>query len=88
MTVHRLESEPKAKQVTFKETEMVLALTDGRTHPVPLDWYPSLKLAPRSIREDYALVHDGLYVEWQPLGLTLLVSALLVARGPLQRWDQ
>lgn len=92
MTTLILEKEPIAAHVQITETDLVIALTDGRTLSVPLDWYPRLAHATVEERRHWQLLGDGYAIEWPDLDEHIGVEGLLAGRRSgesersFQRW--
>ena len=92
MTTLILEKEPIAAHVQITETDLVIALTDGRTLSVPLYWYPRLTHATVEERRHWQLLGDGYAIEWPDLDEHIGVEGLLAGRRSgesersFQRW--
>jgi len=71
------EPDPRAKEVTFTEDEMCVALADGRRVSVPLAWFPRLLRASPDERANYDLLGDGVGIHWPDLDEDLSVAGLL-----------
>lgn len=69
--------------ITFSDTRMTVALSDGRTLGVPLSWFPRLSGATRKQLENYELSPFGLH--WEELDEDISVAGLLAGRGDQTR---
>jgi Protein of unknown function (DUF2442) len=87
VTTSDVADHPKAKAIEFDNERLVIHIDDGRSLGIPLNWYPQLRDASSVVRNAWEPVLDGLLVRWPSLDLTLLVSALLKARGPIAPWE-
>ena len=92
MTTLTLEKEPAAAKVAIRDEKLMLALVDGRTLAVPLDWYPRLVHASRKERHNWVLLGNGYAIEWPDLDEHIGVQGLLAgrrsgeSRKSLERW--
>jgi hypothetical protein len=77
----------RARAVRFEPESFVLLLEDGRSLSIPLDWYPKLRDAAPEQRDNWTLVHDGLFVAWAALDYLLFVNSLLTSTRPLSEDD-
>ena len=77
MTTSAIETTPRATDVSFNATELVVHLVDGRTIIVPLNWYPRLLNATPEQRAEYRLIGDGEYINWPQIDEDLTVAGLL-----------
>ena len=72
-----------AKDVTFTDDALVVALADGRTISVPLDWYPRLQRATAAQRSNWELIGDGYGIHWPDVDEDISVRGLLLGnRSP------
>jgi len=72
-----IEVHPLAQQVSFTDSDMVVALVDGRTVSVPIIWFPRLASASRQQLENYEILADGEGIHWPDVDEDLSVSGLL-----------
>lgn len=77
MSFLKSERQPAATKVTFTDSAMTVALTDGRTVSIPLSWFDSLATATRNQLEDYQIIGDGEGIHWPQLDEDLSVAGLL-----------
>jgi hypothetical protein len=70
-------SEPTATDVWFDADMLHLRLLDGREIAVPLEWFPRLRDASESQRNNWRLIGRGTGVHWEDLDEDLSVPALL-----------
>lgn len=80
MTTLTLETEPIAHQVSITEENLIVALVDGRSLSIPLDWYPRLQQATPQERQNWELLGDGYAIEWADLDEHIGVEGLLAGR--------
>ncbi len=69
-----------AKEVTCTEDTLIVALTDGRTISVPLDWYPRLRRATPAQRANWELIGAGYGIHWPEIDEDISVRGLLLGR--------
>lgn len=83
--VHRTRNKPQ--RVTFTNDLVIIDLADGRAISMPLDFYPRLKAATKSQRENYKLYHVS--VNWEELDegidLIAMLTGLYAETVPEQR---
>ena len=72
-----IEPEPLADKVSFTKHELVVALVDGRTISVPLEWFPRLAKASRKQLKTFELIGDGEGIHWPEIDEDLSVAGLL-----------
>jgi hypothetical protein len=72
-----LTSRPGATAVECTDDELIVALSDGRTLPVPLAWFPRLLSATAAERADWRLIGSGEGIHWEALDEDLSVRGLL-----------
>lgn len=78
--------DPRAVSVSVSDEALTVALRDGRTIIVPLDWFPRLASASPAARANHRLIGDGDGVHWPDLDEDVSVSGLLRgAAGGLPR---
>lgn len=70
-------SEPTATDVWFDADMLHLRLLDGREIGVPLEWFPKLRDASDSQRNNWRLIGRGIGIHWEDLDEDLSVPALL-----------
>ena len=68
---------PRALRVEFSPDVMRVALVDGRSLDVPLEWFPRLRDATPGELQDYELMGDGIGIHWPALDEDLSVAGLL-----------
>jgi hypothetical protein len=68
----------RARSVEFTERELVVTLADGRKIATPLDWYPRLKKASASERENYEIMPMGIH--WPAIDEDLSIGGMLKGR--------
>lgn len=70
--------DPRAKEISFSDDELVVLLADGRRIATPLSWFPRLLRSTREQRESYELIGGGAGIHWPVLDEGLSVA------GPLR----
>jgi hypothetical protein len=66
-----------AKSVNFDEEMMRVSLTDGRFISVPSIWFPLLRAATPTQREQYEIGGGGTSLHWPELDEDLSVAGLM-----------
>ena len=69
--------DPRAKEVTVTEDELIVVLADGRRVAVPLAWFPRLLRATPDQRGNFEILGDGVGVHWPDVDEDLSVAGLL-----------
>ena len=83
---------PDAVDVVMSRNTLSVALSDGRTISIPLDWYPRLAHATEAERANWRLVGRGHGVHWEEIDEDISVQGLLVgnpsaeSQSSLERW--
>ena len=67
----------QAVELWFDEVRMVTRLQDGREIAIPLDWFPKLRDATETQRNNWRLIGGGEGIHWPDLDEDILVEALL-----------
>lgn len=75
-----------AESVSFDDSSMWVALTDGRTLGVPLVWFPRLLHATPADRAQVAISAFGLH--WAALDEDISIAGLLAGRGDMSGVSQ
>jgi len=63
--------------VSVSETELTVALDDGRRISAPLAWFPRLLRAKPEQRKSWWLIGDGIGIRWPEIDEDLSVEGLL-----------
>ena len=74
----KIEKDFFASQVWFDDVSLHVALTDGREVKVPLEFYPRLKNAGKSQRENYELIGLGSGIHWPDVDEDLSVAGIVL----------
>jgi hypothetical protein len=69
--------DPRIKEVTLTDDELIVSLADGRRLAVPLVWFPRLLRATTAQRQNYELLGDGVGIHWPDIDEDLSVAGLL-----------
>jgi hypothetical protein len=84
--------EARALQVSVRNDELAVDLSDGRTVVVPLAWFPRLLHGTRQERNRWRLVGRGAGIHWPDLDEDISVEGLLAghpsgeSQRSLKRW--
>ena len=74
------ETTPLAESVAITDTELTVALADGRRISVPLVWFPRLLRATAKQRAHWELMGEGEGIHWPLVDEDLSVEGLLGGR--------
>jgi hypothetical protein len=66
-----------AVAVRFDDSMLHIQLTDGREISVPLEWFPALRDATETQRDNWRLIGRGVGIHWEDLDEDISVAALL-----------
>jgi len=69
--------DPRIKEVSVTEDELVVLLVDGRRLATPLAWFPRLLNATPEQRARYELLGDGVGIHWPDVDEDLSAEGLL-----------
>jgi hypothetical protein len=69
-----------ARNVEMTDSELMIALVDGRRISVPLVWFPRLARATQVQRDSRELLGDGEGIHWPAIDGDLSVEGLLAGR--------
>ena len=78
MSILKIELKPSAERVSFSDSELIVALLDGRTIIVPIAWFDTLSSATKEQLADYELLGDGEGIHWPQIDEDLSVKGLLI----------
>ncbi len=70
-------TDPRAKEVTVTEDELIVVLADGRRIATPLAWFPRLLRATPEERRRFEILGDGIGIHWPDVDEDLNVAGLL-----------
>jgi uncharacterized protein DUF2442 len=87
MTTLTLKTEPLAVDVSFNLGAFVVALDDGRTLAVPIEWFPRLVKATTEQRQNWRLIGRGEGIHWPDVDEDISVLGLLAGFGDTTRRD-
>ncbi|WP_456342142.1 DUF2442 domain-containing protein [Thermovibrio sp.] len=65
------------KGIRFTDNRVYFKLADGREIGAPLEWFPRLKEASPSERENYYLTANGTGIHWEELDEDISIRYLL-----------
>lgn len=71
------EIDPRAKEVSVSDDELVVVLVDGRRICTPLAWFPRLLRATSEQRNHFEILGEGIGIHWPDLDEDLSVEGLL-----------
>jgi hypothetical protein len=66
-----------ATAVWFTTLQLFVRLEDGRELAIPIDWFPKLREASETQRNNWRLIGGGEGIHWEELDEDILVEALL-----------
>lgn len=66
-----------AKHVWFEDSKLVVLLSDGREIAVPIDWFPKLRDASETARNNWRFIGNGQGIHWPDLDEDISVGGLL-----------
>jgi hypothetical protein len=69
--------DPRAKEITITEDELIVLLADGRRIAAPLAWFPRLLRATQEQRRHFEILGDGAGIHWPDVDEDLSVAGLL-----------
>jgi hypothetical protein len=72
-----VETMPKAVDIWFTEDMMVVRLEDGREVGVPIEWFPKLRNATDTQRNNWRLVGHGVGIHWEEIDEDISVRKLI-----------
>ena len=68
---------PQAIDVSFSQDSLHFALADGREISAPLEWFPKLRDASKTDRNNWRLIGQGMGVHWPNIDEDIAVSSLM-----------
>lgn len=92
MTTLVLEADPEVTSIEINRNRLIVNLQDSRQLVIPIDWYPRLRHATESERQNWELLGDGYAIHWPDLDEHIGIEGLLAGRrsgesaNSLQRW--
>lgn len=66
-----------AADVWFTSQQLFIRLEDGRELAIPIDWFPRLRDATETQRNNWRLIGGGEGIHWEELDEDILVEELL-----------
>jgi hypothetical protein len=69
-----------AIDVSFTQTSLHFVLADGREISAPLEWFPRLRDASESDRNNWRIIGNGIGVHWPTLDEDIAVDTLMRGR--------
>lgn len=77
MTISRIQTDERVKDVRLTEDTIAVDLMDGRTITVPLVWYPRLFNATPKQRENWRVSGSGYGIHWEEIDEDLSTEGML-----------
>jgi hypothetical protein len=77
MGTSALVADERVVKVSFTKDSLSVALKDGRTISVPLNWYPRLLKATSSQRKNWQIAGGGFGIHWPDIDEDLSTEGLL-----------
>ncbi len=78
------EHKARAREVYTTDSELIVALDDGRTLVVPIAWFPRLSYGTTEERVDVNILGDGVALYWPQLDEEIGIDGLLLGRKSLE----
>ena len=82
MTILTLANEPLVTDVRFSSATFEVTLEDGREISVPITWFPKLRDANSSQRQNWRLIGRGEGIHWPDIDEDISAYGLLAGYGP------
>lgn len=79
---------PRVKRVRISASTLTVDFEDGRTHRLPLIWYPRLFQATQAQRDNWELIGPGVGVHWPDVDEDLSADGLLAGRPSIEFFRQ
>jgi len=70
-------SDPRIKEVTVTDDELMVVLADGRRLATPLAWFPRLLKATPEQRARFEILGEGVGIHWPDVDEDLSAEGLL-----------
>lgn len=80
MSTSAFRAEPRAVAARCTDDALIVQLADGRELTVPLEWFPRLREASPTARQNCRLIGGGIGLHWPDVDEDLSVPALLAGR--------
>jgi len=77
MNTLNVKPNPIAMDLTFADDSLHVTLADGRIISVPLEWFPRLKNADKTQRENWRFIGNGMGIHWEEIDEDISVASLL-----------
>ena len=78
MSTLAIKFDDHAIDVSFTKTSLHLILADGREISAPLEWFPRLRDATETERNDWRFIGNGLGVYWTKIDEDISVKSLML----------
>jgi hypothetical protein len=72
-----VETMPKAVDIWFTEDMLYVRLEDGREVGVPIEWFPKLRNATDTQRNNWRLIGHGVGIHWEEIDEDISVRKLI-----------
>jgi hypothetical protein len=77
MTTLAVKFDDHAIGVSFTRTSLHFILADGREISAPLEWFPKLRDASETQRNDWRFIGNGIGVHWPTIDEDVAISTLM-----------
>ena len=77
MSILAVRADERVQSVKVTEDLLVVGLLDGRTISVPVEWFPRLRAATQSQRDNWEVCGGGYGIHWPELDEDLSTEGLL-----------
>lgn len=77
MSTLAVKVDPLAVNIHFSPESVFVFLADGREISAPLEWFPKLRDATESQKEQWELIGDGIGIHWPEIDEDIETESLL-----------
>jgi hypothetical protein len=80
MSILAIKFDDHAVDVTFTKSAVHFVLADGREISAPLEWFPRLRDANNTQRNNWRLIGNGIGVHWPDVDEDISVKSLMTGK--------
>ena len=77
MSILEINKSYKAVNVSFSEDKMMVDFEDGRMLSIPIEWFPKLRDASKTLLENWRFIGEGEGIHWSELDEDILIENLI-----------